>query len=114
MIAVVFTSACSFIGVRGPESRGAECSTNRTAPIVDTVIAVGSAVGATAGFISASKNCMHLGEDDFCGSKLIAGTLVVLGIPYALSAFYGHTTVSRCRRFRQAQAREAAAPAPPE
>jgi hypothetical protein len=101
VMALCLVSACSFIGVRGPGSRGMECTVNRTAPAVDTVVAVGAAVGTAAAYISASKHCQdNGGEPHFCGQKLVGGIALLIAIPYSFSALYGHTTVSSCRRFR--------------
>jgi hypothetical protein len=102
LIALAFISGCSFIGVRGPGSRGVECTTNRTAPVVDTVATAGAIIGITSSLIKKSNHCNEDpgGEPHFCVYGLIAGTFVLAGIPYALSAIYGHSTVSSCKRFR--------------
>ena len=103
LLVALVLSACSFIGVRGPESRGMDCSSNRTAPAVDTLVAVGAAVGTVAALISKSKHCMEesfSGEPSTCVQRALAGVSIVIGVPYALSAVYGYTTVSTCRRYR--------------
>ena len=99
---MVLLSACSFIGVRGPTSRGVECTSRRTAPYVDTVVAVGALIGTTTALISASKNCdQNPGEEPrMCFSRLVGAMVLLTGLPYAFSAAYGHSTVSSCRRFR--------------
>lgn len=81
-----------------------ECTQSRTAPAVDTVVAVGAVVGTVAGVISASKNCKDEdgGEPHFCGAKLVYSFTFLIALPYSFSSWYGHTTVNRCRRYRSA------------
>ena len=102
--------ACSFIGVHGPQSRGVDCSYNRTAPAVDTFVAVGATVATIASLVSKSRHCRDestSGEPSVCFQSLFVGVSLLVGVPYALSALYGHTTVSSCQRYRAQHADDA-------
>lgn len=103
VVVLVLVPACSFIAVRGPASRGTDCSHNRTAPAFDTVAAVGAAIATTALLVSKSRHCMETstsGEPAVCIQSALIGVSLLIGVPYAISAVYGHTTVSTCQRYR--------------
>jgi hypothetical protein len=109
IVALFATSACSFIGVRGPSqiSNGqpVDCTDSRTLPIVDTVPAVLGGLLAVGDAAFASY--CEWGDGGFCAKQdagfVLAGDLapLVVGTAYLASAIHGYRAVSRCREARR-------------
>lgn len=91
---------CSFIGVRGSASNGVDCTDGVAAPVLDTIV--------TAGLIAAFVKLFIVAHDDACQGQMYCGLWSDLGaaamiasIPPGASAFWGYSTVSECKSFKQ-------------
>jgi hypothetical protein len=96
-------SGCSFIGVRGPTSKGSDCTSNVALPVVDTVAALGYAImAASAVHLVSTSDC-----DQSSGGCYAEAYAAVIGIPSGVlgvvlfggSAIYGYMKSGECRAY---------------
>jgi hypothetical protein len=97
---------CSLIFTRGPDPEAKpppECTTSVAAPVVDTVLAVGSFALLGVGIAELGTTCQPNGFD-FCSIGQATGWVAVIagavtGILFTSSAAVGYTRNSACRSF---------------
>lgn len=109
-LVLVLLVGCSFARVRGPKSRGVECTSGRAAPIADTILATGMAALAATGFVKDSQCDARRAANDsdaICLSMLYGLPAGVAAVTYMVSAMYGYTTVGTCQDFKRDHATDA-------
>ena len=101
---LILTSGCSFVAVRGapavdPGMRPVNCPRSRVAPVIDTLPAVVFlGAGVTLIAVAVSAGTSNRSADVGPGALLLPGIASSLvGLPYALSAWYGFSRTGGCR-----------------
>ena len=99
---VAVTSACSFIGVRGPDrlgrARAPECDATYVPVVLDGIVTIAALVGAA---YVAGEDCSTSWEEDPLGlcdavRSVYLGMLGVTAFVYGSSTLYGAAMVSDC------------------
>ena len=100
-LAVLVTSGCSFIQVRGtprtPETPYETACASYQAPVADTIFAA-AAVGAGAYLATSCDPEQEALGFNCLGDALGAGMLISTGVVLAASATYGYIQKARCDR----------------
>lgn len=101
MAVALAMSGCSLLAVRGPRSRGMDCTSSTAAPILDTVATVAAAVAAGAVFTQIDVKPGSDGTPDPAGFVVafVGVPMVVLAATYGISAAYGFVQTGKCRDY---------------
>ncbi len=103
------TLGCSWLSVtKAPEGPieapfPIACTSDVTAPVVDTVLAGLLAVGGTAYVVAGSRSEGNL--NDLANGPVVAVGIgvLVLAVPFGISAIHGYSTTADCRHLKEAQ-----------
>ncbi len=116
-VVAVLLTGCSFMQIDRPPRAvrasdrmpGPQCTTNRTMPALDAVLAVVS----VAGGIGIATGAIQRTQEDGIKTPLssdekvvLSTTAIIEGALFAWSAYYGYQTTGACREMREWIARE--------
>ena len=102
-------SSCSFVSVTppaDPPKPPGDCTTSKSAPNADAVVAVLGGIGIVLGLviISSAKSCASNGGQDCTAMGGFGGLILipsaVFGLGWGVSAINGYSNVNECRRRR--------------